>query len=403
MGSLLRVRGIRPNLKDTSRRLGTKEAMQRIAALFVVLVLFVHAARAWVLVDRQTIDDAIAHPPAVVALIKDPKDAKTKNLEAEWDILENTESVPSFVYRCSEGDQVCDSVEASQFPKVLFYAEDDAYAYRGPRLAKDIDQFITRLQQDFGGELDPHGADAFMGSDVGACLLTASREKHQDYIKAFETVATKYRSEYSFGFIAADGEVTSPKVECRNNGNNKQKAYDQGSDGIEAFILEALRPVITDLTPYNHQRLLDRQWPMIYIFGDGPAQRAKLRKELHGFASSSPDLSTVLVDPLDFPDLPSKLGLKTPSRTLTFPAGAVHQLTTGKVWPYPAGKALDDKSLKQWGMDVWQGKVVPWNSKGNNGKGGQKTVKSNRKVKLPNVPGLEELRAKLEKRERREL
>jgi len=142
---------------------------------------------------------------------------------------------------------------------------------------------------------------------------------------------------------------------------------------------------------------------MIYIFGDSSAQRAKLRKELHGFASSSPDLSTVLVDPLDFPDLPSKLGLKTPSRTLTFPAGAVHQLTTGKVWSYPAGKALDDKSLKQWGMDVRQGKVAPWNSKGNNGKGGQKTVKSNRKVKLPNVPGLEELRAKLEKRERREL
>lgn len=272
-----------------------------------------------------------------------------------------------------------------------------------------------------------------MASDVGACLLTATREKHQDYIKVFENVATKYRSEYTFGVIALDGEVTSPRVECRNNGNNKQKIYEQGSDGIEAFILEALRPVITDITPYNHQRLLDvstpaklynhttlkqtsrstnlsvsykRQWPMIYIFGDSPAQRAKLRRELHNFASSSPDLSTVLVDPLDFPDLPSKLGLKSPSRTLAFPAGAVHQLTTGKIWPYPAGKALDDKSLKQWGMDVWQGKVAPWNAKSKEGNGrqaGQKTVKSNRQIKLPNVPGLEELRAKLEKRERREL
>jgi|SRR5688572_8686570 hypothetical protein len=143
---------------------------------------------------------------------------------------------------------------------------------------------------------------------------------------------------------------------------------------------------------------------MIYIFGDSSSQRAKLRRELGDISSSWPDLTTVLVDPLDFPDLPAKLGLTNQQKQLICPAGAVHQLTTGKIWPIPTGKILDKKSLQQWGMDVWQGNIKPWNAKGTDGgrsKGqmGRKTVKANRQIKLPNVPGLEKLRARLERRD----
>ena len=146
---------------------------------------------------------------------------------------------------------------------------------------------------------------------------------------------------------------------------------------------------------------------MIYLFGNSLSQRTSLRREFSSFASSWPDLTTVLVDPLDFPDLPAKLGLENKEREVRYPAGAVHQLTTGKIWPYPLGKALDKDSLQKWGMDVWQGKVRPWNSKLEQKTNGQKSkiksnqgkVKSHRQVKLPNVPGMEELRKKLEARD----
>lgn len=147
---------------------------------------------------------------------------------------------------------------------------------------------------------------------------------------------------------------------------------------------------------------------MVYIFVSNPSERISLRRDLHDFASSYPDLGIVLVDPLDFPDLLAKLGLEDKQKQVRYPAIAVHQLTTGKIWPYPRGKALDKSSLQQWGMDVWQGKIRPWNQPGNEGgakggkkkqKQGQKNVKSHRQIKLPNVPGLEKLRKKLEGRD----
>lgn len=143
---------------------------------------------------------------------------------------------------------------------------------------------------------------------------------------------------------------------------------------------------------------------MIYTFGDSSSQRAKLRYDLKAFASSWPDLTIVIGDPLDFPDLLAKLGLEAQQKAATYPVGAVHQLTTGKIWPYPAGKAFDKKSLQQWGMDVWQGKITPLNARvkskdDHNGRLKRKTAKSNRQVKLSNVPGMEKLREKLERRD----
>ncbi len=100
---------------------------------------------------------------------------------------------------------------------------------------------------------------------------------------------------------------------------------------------------------------------MVYLFAPTEAERAKLRMNLAKFALSYfESLTTVTVDPLDFPDLPAKLGLEPG----VYPAGAVHQLSKNRVYPYPKGMAYDSRSLQKWGLDVYQGRVKPWTPPG---------------------------------------
>ncbi|KAH8176020.1 thioredoxin-like domain-containing protein [Sarocladium implicatum] len=382
---------------------------QRVVLLSGILAaLTTGAARAWEFEGEQALNDALARgSPVLVALIADSADQKSRDLEVEWsDVVPKDERVGKLVHRCTSESELCRGVEDIQFPRVAFVAgRDEVSFYRGPRSATEINLFAQRMQQPVVSRVERSQDGEFWEIYDGACLCTASPDGHGDFVAAFEDVARQYHSEYTFGLKSLSQEPASgPLVECRNQQGSKKKTYTQDGRGIEAFVLDALRPTIVHLTPYNHQRLLNRQWPMVYIFGNSPSQRASLRRDLDGFASSWPDLTTVLVDPLDFPDLPAKLGLESKGKQVRYPAGAVHQLTTGKIWPYPPGKALDKGSLQKWGMDVWQGRIAPWNDKGGQKSKGQQAkksgnVKSHRQIKLPNVPGLEELRRKLEARD----
>jgi len=100
---------------------------------------------------------------------------------------------------------------------------------------------------------------------------------------------------------------------------------------------------------------------MIYVFATTAAERASLRQTLKSFAKGYyGSLTSVTVDPLDFPDLPAQLGL-TPG---LYPAGAVHQLSKDRVYPYPRGRGLSSNDLQMWGIDVWQGRIRPWTPPG---------------------------------------
>jgi len=100
---------------------------------------------------------------------------------------------------------------------------------------------------------------------------------------------------------------------------------------------------------------------MVYLFADSEPERVKLRRELAQFAQSYYDsLTSVTVDPLYFPGLMAKLGLDEG----VYPAGAVHQLSTDRIYPYPRGRAVDSRSLQGWGLGVVQGKIKPWTPPG---------------------------------------
>ncbi len=95
---------------------------------------------------------------------------------------------------------------------------------------------------------------------------------------------------------------------------------------------------------------------MVYIFAPTEAERAKLRIALAKFAQGYfESLTTVTVDPLDFPDLPAKLGLEPG----VYPAGAVHQLSKDRVYPYPRGLSYDSALFRSGGSTSTRGKSSP--------------------------------------------
>jgi protein disulfide-isomerase A1 len=86
---------------------------------------------------------------------------------------------------------------------------------------------------------------------------------------------------------------------------------------------------------------------MVYVFALTEPERAEIRVTLRKMARSYYDsLTMVTVDPLEFPDLPEKLGLDP-----VFPAGAVHQLSKDRIYPYPKGQAITSSALQQWGLE----------------------------------------------------
>lgn len=100
---------------------------------------------------------------------------------------------------------------------------------------------------------------------------------------------------------------------------------------------------------------------MVYVFAAGEAERAELRQTLRKMARSYYDsLTMATVDPAEFPALPARLGLAG----APWPAGAVHQLSRDRVYPYPRGAPVTSDALQKWGLDVWQGRVAPWSPQG---------------------------------------
>jgi protein disulfide-isomerase A1 len=100
---------------------------------------------------------------------------------------------------------------------------------------------------------------------------------------------------------------------------------------------------------------------MVYLFAPTEAERASLRKSIYSFARDQySSLSAATVDPFEFPDLQASLGLEPD----VFPAGAVHQLSKDRIYPYPRGQPYSSAALQKWGLDVYQGRVRPWTPPG---------------------------------------
>jgi protein disulfide-isomerase A1 len=131
---------------------------------------------------------------------------------------------------------------------------------------------------------------------------------------------------------------------------------------------------------------------MVYVFASTEAERASLRQSLLKMVKGQYDVLTmVTVDPLEFPHLAAQVGLD-PSH---FPAGAVHQISRNRIFPYPKDLKVDSDSLQRWGLEVWQSRIAAWAQPGMTTPTGQGMAESTpgvyratRKVSIANIPGV---------------
>ncbi|KAK1967088.1 hypothetical protein LY78DRAFT_21314 [Colletotrichum sublineola] len=325
---------------------------------------------------------------------------KSRLLEAEWNAAQSATKLPmSWIDNLA--DELCAGLPAEEYPSIrLLHDGQPSVEYLGPRTSDEILRFLGRAERSLQGPvtaLSAEDIESFQGVDDFVCIGhlspdTAARQ-------AFEAVANKHWTEFTFGVIDNAAEA---KVVCHKRDDESVHTR-SADDGLEAWVIEASRPVIAELTRSNHQRFLDRGWPMVYIFSPSPQARASIRGDLHGFAKKQySSLTAVTVDPTYFPDLPAKLGLN-PSED-GYPAGAVHQLSNGRVYPYPKGRALTPRELQGWGLDVWQGRIRPWTLPGQKPAedvgGGNVRIVGSHNLKVKNIPGL---KIKIGGRERDEL
>lgn len=234
--------------------------------------------------------------------------------------------------------------------------------YLGPIRGSGISNFISRLARPVVSEVSTDSIVAFHDVDEKVFVAYIGPDDHATR-EIFAEVAHKYRDEFTFGLVSdvdlVKEQGSAPTVTCHlKDGGTVTRTSTSFTDSaaLEKFVIEASRPVVGELTKYNQQRLLDRGWPMVYLFAETEEDRSRLRMELHSFAKGYHDsLTCVTVDPLEFPELQGNMGLEIGF----FPSGAVHQLSKDRIYPYPRNLPVDSQSLQKWGLDVWQEHVKP--------------------------------------------
>ncbi|KAF3768731.1 hypothetical protein M406DRAFT_286705 [Cryphonectria parasitica EP155] len=261
--------------------------------------------------------------------------------------------------------------------------------------SESISNFVSRLLRPSMTEIDDGESLASFETADEVVFIGYFDPKDEVARQGFAAVADKYRNDFTFGLVTSDALIAAQKLEppvvvCHVVQDGESRTWNSFSDpdDLDRFVREASRPAIGELMPHNRQLLIDRGWPMVYIFGATEADRAELRSSLRKFAKSQYEsLTCVTVDPLEFPHLQAEMGLEPG----VFPSGAVHQLSKDRIYPYPRGQPLDTRSLQKWGLDVWQGRIQPWTPPGattvhEERAGPTKSVK--RKLSVANIPGV---------------
>ncbi|KAI5917207.1 thioredoxin-like domain-containing protein [Camillea tinctor] len=355
---------------------------------------FIAGTHAWEHVSGDDVQPMIARSDVVAVAC----DEISRYIEPEWSTAAAEAPVPLISVDCAASPNICSSYGASSYTIVkLFIRDKEPLGYVGPRRASAILTWIARMQRPVVTEVGIEELDGFKKSDE--VVFVAYLDADDGASKAlFAKVASQFETEFTFGLttdiaMLQSEAVTPPSVKCYKplDGDTHHLASFVGEEELSIFIKEASRLVIGELLPHNHQRFLDRGWPMVYVFARTEAERAKIADSLRKLARSYYEsLTMVMVDPLNFPDLPARLGLEPG----VFPAGAVHQLSTDKIYPYPKGREITPAELQGWGLDVWQGRVKPWMPPGvmRSGDGGGVIgrIQATRKVSMRNlnIPGV---------------
>ncbi|KAH8889588.1 hypothetical protein GQ53DRAFT_807805 [Thozetella sp. PMI_491] len=369
--------------------------MRWIVSLSLAGLQWCNLVRGWAQLSKGAFEgDLAANDFTLVAFVW-PDEEKTKLFGPEWSNAFSQNIEPLIGINCETAVDICNGYGIKSYPEVhLFHKDRSVAIYHGPPRAAAMLSFVGRMRRPVVSHLQSiNELIDFKHKDeiVFVAYLDAA---DGNAAQAFAALAQEYREDFSFGLVADPAvaetqDVKVPAVMCYRvvDGDTVLFPFDEEPGKLEKWTVEASRPVISELTVRNRQQLLDRGWPMVYLFAPTQKERNELRKKLYRFAQSYYDsLTTVLVDPLEFPELMPQLGLEPG----VFPAGAVHQLSKDRVYPYPKGAAFDSSALQKWGLDVYQGKIKPWTPPGVTTTYDDlgPTRVASRKISIKSIPGV---------------
>ncbi|KAI0103097.1 thioredoxin-like domain-containing protein [Hypoxylon sp. NC0597] len=365
--------------------------MLQFAKYVLSLHILFFPVHAWEHLSEPALQSALSEDSGTVVVACNKK---SEPLETEWSLAKPEAQLPLISIDCATNPNVCASYGVSSSSTVKWFQNGEAKStYNGPRRATALLAWINRIQRPIVSEVSATTLEDFKKIDetVFIAYLDAGDETSK---AAFADVAGRYHEEFTFVMTVDNAaftaeKVTAPIVKCYKPMDGDTHEFTSLSDvsALEKFVKEASRPVIGELLPHNHQRFLDRGWPMVYVFAATEAERSGIRKELNTVARSYyQSLTMVTVDPLEFPDLPAKLGLDPD----ILPAGAVHQISKDRIYPYPKGRGWTSSEIQNWGLDVWQGRIKPWVPPGATTTytdlAGR--IEATRKVSIRNIPGV---------------
>ncbi|KAK3333683.1 thioredoxin-like domain-containing protein [Cercophora scortea] len=341
------------------------------------------AGSAWEHVSEHGLRQALAEHEAVLVAFILPNEPKSAALEPEWISAAAAAATAEgqgqqqhlISIDCVSSEAACRRFGvASTAPTQiqLFQQGHPVATYRGARRAEALLSFLARRSRPMVTNIHaPHELASFKTADEIVFVAFLDTDD-SPFATLFSELAARYRDEFTFGLVVdgslaeAEGILKTPTVVCYRSVDGETSTFTpalQDPDALDAWVKHASRLVLGDLTVWNRQRLLDRGWPMVYLFASTSTQRADLQSSLRRFAKSYYDsLTCVLVDPLEFPELVAQMGFEQPG--VVFPAGAVHQLSKDRIYPYPQGRAFTSANVQQWGLDVYQGRVKPWTPPG---------------------------------------
>ncbi|KAI1654522.1 thioredoxin-like domain-containing protein [Daldinia decipiens] len=364
--------------------------MSRLATILLcVYTLFFSIAHTWEHLSESDLESMLNNNEAAT-----PLDKRTEHLETEWSLTLPEAKVSFVSIDCTANAAICASHGISSSTTVKLFSKGKLVSvYAGPRRASALLAWADRVQRPVISDVNAASLEDFRKADETVFIVYLSTDDEASKA-AFANVAGRYHEEFTFGVATDDDaleaeKVTAPAVKCYKPVDGDTHDFNSLSDttALEAFVKEASRPVIGELLPHNHQRFLDRGWSMVYVFAATEVERAGIRKDLNKMARGNyKSLTMVTVDPYEFPDLPAKLGLD-PN---VLPAGAVHQLSKDRIYPYPKGKGWTSSEVQGWGLDVWQGRIKPWTPPGvtttYDDLGGR--IKATQKISMRKIPGV---------------
>jgi protein disulfide-isomerase A1 len=123
-------------------------------------------------------------------------------------------------------------------------------------------QFSERISRPVVSVLSEQDLESFKVADdaVFVAYLSVADEAN---MATFAEVAQKYRHEFTFGIVtdarvAEKEDAERPLVRCYRHLDDVVESFGfETEKSLQAFVLEASRPAIAELTRHNHQRFLD--------------------------------------------------------------------------------------------------------------------------------------------------